>query len=373
MRIAILTLPPRENYGGILQCYGLQTVLERMGHEVEIIDEPYKINHVPFIQMVLRIGKRLVLKYLFLKECHIFIERDMERLRPIIRQHLERFMNQYLHRKVYNTVYDINPNDYDAIVVGSDQIWRTKYYHSISNAFLDFAEGWKVKRIAYAASFGLDTWKYTQEETKVCAKAIQLFDMVSVREESAVGLCKQYLQKEAKWVVDPTMLLQRSDYEKLIDDYQTPLSKGDLFCYILDGSVEKNILVEKIAKEKHLKPFAMTEINGDVKSNVEGLVKQPVESWLRAFRDAKFIVTDSFHACVFCIIFSKPFVVVGNADRGMTRFNSLLKKFDLQKHILLSPKDYLSGADYNLPVSVTNRLLEESKADFKFLNDCLNS
>lgn len=371
MKIAILTLPPRENYGGILQCYALQHTLEKMGHKVTIIDEPYKTEEIPHFQMVLRICKRIIYKYILRKSCHIFIEKEMERLRVTIRQHIERFMNEYLHRKIYQTVSDIQENEYDAFIVGSDQIWRYKYYQPIDNAFLAFTKDWKIKRISYAASFGIDFWDYNKTDTEKCKKAIRLFNAISVREESGIHLCKKYLNADAQWVVDPTMLLQKEDYMQLIDNNKTPPCKGNLFCYILDSNSDKENLIKRIAKEKQLIPFAMTESDGDIKSNVKGLIKQPIECWLKAFRDAEFVITDSFHACVFCIIFEKPFVVFGNKDRGMARFDSLFKRFNLNNNLLYTSSDYITGKDYSLPTNIREILTKSSIEGLSFLKDSL--
>lgn len=373
MKIAILTLPPRENYGGILQCYALQTILERIGHDVTIIDEPYKVEYIPKSQMLLRICKRIIYKYILRKNCHIFIEKEMERLRLTIRQHVERFMSQYLHRKVYNSVYEIEENEYDAIIVGSDQIWRYKYYQPISNAFLYFTRDWNIVRIAYAASFGIDYWDYDEVETEKCREMAKKFKAISVRENSGVDLCRNYLNIEAKWVVDPTMLLSKSDYIKIIETVATDPCKGNLFCYILDYSDDKNKLIKQIAEEKHLRPFEVTEIDGDVKNNVEGLIKKPVEYWLKAFRDSEFIITDSFHACVFSIIFGKPFIVVGNKDRGMARFDSLLKCFNLTDNLLYKSSDYIPEKDYSLPVNINEALMVSTEESLSFLRDSLTA
>lgn len=371
MKIAILTLPPRENYGGILQCYALQNVLEQLGHNVTIIDEPYRAEYISASQMLLRISKRIIYKYLLRKNCHIFIEKEMEHLRLIIRQHIERFMSQYLHRKVYNSVYDIKENEYDAIVVGSDQIWRYKYYKPISNAFLYFTRYWNINRIAYAASFGIDYWDYSEDEAEKCREMVKLFKAISVRENSGVKLCCNYLNIKAEWVVDPTMLLSKSDYIKLIEAVETDPCKGNLLCYILDQSEDKKKLIKIIAKDRKLFPFGMTENDGDVKSNIEGLIKKPIEYWLKAFRDSKFIVTDSFHACVFCLIFEKPFVVVGNKDRGMARFDSLFKRFNITNNLLYNSSDYILGKDYSLPANINEVMRESSKEGWDFLKENL--
>ena len=98
--------------------------------------------------------------------------------------------------------------EYDAFIVGSDQVWRPSYNQHLEQAFLNFTENWKnVKRIAYAASFGVDNWEFTKKQTKECKRLVQKFDFVSVREDTAVNLCKEHLGIEATHVLDPTLLL----------------------------------------------------------------------------------------------------------------------------------------------------------------------
>ena len=84
----------------------------------------------------------------------------------------------------------LNPNDFDAFIVGSDQVWRRLYMPDIYREYLSFAEGWNVRRISYAASFGTEEWEYSPLETTECRRLLQKFDAVSVREASGVSLCK---------------------------------------------------------------------------------------------------------------------------------------------------------------------------------------
>ena len=335
MRIGILTLPLHTNYGGILQAYALQTVLERMGHEIVVIDTPnVKPMPSPFT-----LGKRLV-KRLLGYRVGVFSEWKHNRVYPIISQHTQPFVDKYIHRKELNSPEELQEGDFDAIVVGSDQIWRPKYYGKIENAYLAFAKDWNIKRIAYAASFGTDDWEYTPEQTKMCGKLLKLFDAVSVREASGVGLCKEHFGVEAQHVLDPTMLLDKEDYIRLIKAAGTPKSKGTLLNYILDETPEKLSLIENVAKEKNLIPFRVNSRVEDRTAPLEERIQPPVEQWIRGFYDAEFVVTDSFHACVFSILFGKPFVVVGNKERGMARFKSLLKMFGLEDRLVSSIEDY---------------------------------
>lgn len=109
---------------------------------------------------------------------------------------------------------------------------------------------------------------------------------------------------------------------------KTSNSKGNLLVYILDESEEKEKLVRLVANKK-LIPFNVNSRVEDILALLSERIQLPVETWLRGFYDAEFIITDSFHACVFSIIFNKPFLVIGNRDRGLTRIESLLEDFDM--------------------------------------------
>lgn len=323
MRIAILTLPLHVNFGGILQCYALQTVLERMGHEVSVLNTDF-VN----VDYKTRIGlfiKRLV-KTCIGKESKFY---GWKTEREITQKYTQVFIRKHIHLLNVQDLSLLKEDDFDAIVVGSDQIWRPMYYQPIANAYLKFAKDWtSIKRIAYATSFGTDKWEYTHEETQECASLVKLFDAVSVRENSAVDLCRKYLEVEAVQVLDPTLLLSKEDYLKLIDQSKLKKNEG-VFAYFLDVTSSKMDLANRIAKERGLKLYQFNNPNVDCLSlHFEKRIQQSIEEWIAGFRDASFVVTDSFHGCVFSIIFNKPFVVIGNEERGIARLKSLLSMLD---------------------------------------------
>lgn len=304
MKVGILTLPLNTNYGGILQTYALQTLLMRMGHEVYVIERQKELPiELPLYRIPFIYGKRIV-KNILGRKCTIFYEQKVNREQPFIRKYTDEFIRKYICLKRYNKLSSIKSNEYDAIVVGSDQVWRPNYFgiRDITQAYLDFAVGWDIKRIAYAASFGTEEWEYTLSQTKKCNRLLSLFDAVSVREDSGVDLCKKKLGVEAEHVLDPTMLLSKEDYINLFISAHTPKSKGNLLCYILDETEEKNNLLKRIVDEKRLVPFSVKSKNDDVDSLISDRVQPPLEQWLRGFYDADFVFTDSFHACVFSIL-----------------------------------------------------------------------
>ena len=340
MRIGILTLPLHTNYGGILQAYALQTVLERMGHEAGLItSEPQKKPGLyGKIRHLLSPIKWFVKQY--------FVP---DRFTKDSSRHTRSFVNKWINQDCFVSVKSIRKDQYDAIVVGSDQIWRRLYVEkstflgNIETSFLDFAKNWNVKRISYAASFGTDEWEYSEESTKRCADLIQRFDAVSVREFSGIELCRKYLSHDAVHLLDPTMLLTKEDYKRLI--CKRIMKRNGIMTYILDEDEKKLSIVETVKNATGMEVFKSNVSYNDLDKGKRGAVQPPVEHWLQAFDDAEFVITDSFHACVFSIIFNKPFIVIPNRERGASRFQSLMDAFqqeyrmvDVNKNFILSDK-----------------------------------
>lgn len=349
MRIAIITLPLHGNYGGILQNYALQTVLKRMGHTVETVVFPRELKQ-PLWRKPLAYGKRFIKKFVFRKKVHIFYEQWYNAAQLLQLKNVWNFADSQIVTRTVRRFTNIHEGDYDAFVVGSDQIWRPIYsYKPITDAYLSFAKDWKnVRRIAYAVSFGTAEWEYTLEQTAQCAALVRLFDGVSVREDSAVKLCKEHLHCEAVHVLDPTLLLSAEDYVALFSDKLSEPSRGQLLTYILDETPEKNHIVQKLAGHYHYQPYRANSRYENGNAPLEERVQPPVEQWLKDFYDAKFVVTDSFHATVFSILFGKPFIVIANKARGLSRIESLLKMFGLEKHIVYGEAELDVSLDYAL-------------------------
>lgn len=382
MKIGILTLPLNTNYGGILQAYALQTVLERMGHSVKMIDVPsFRSCRLPTWKRPLVYAKRVVFRYVLrLQSAPIFYERYLQDNQRLTRK----FISKYLHSLPITRYSELHPENFESIVVGSDQVWRRLCFPhrngiSIEDAYLAFAEGWNIRRIAYAASFGTDDWEYTAKETERCGRLIRKFDAVSLRERSAVKIVKERFGVDAIHVLDPTMLLSEADYSHLIDaaEQDGTLHKSDaagyILNYVLDDKNSITGMINSIAKSQGLsvvrskgKPMTPKTF---CKTDVAEYVHPPVESWLRNFRDCRYVITDSFHACVFSILFRKPFIVIGNKKRGFARFESLLSMFGLQDRLVIESSDYqtvlLRPIDYNKVYEKLEEYREKSREFIK--------
>lgn len=369
MRIAILTLPLHTNFGGILQCYALQTVLERMGHDITVLNTDFEIiNNKTRIEILI---KRLI-KTVLGKESKFY---NWKTDREITRKNTQVFIDKYIHIRNVTDLTLLEENNFDAIVVGSDQIWRPLYYQPIVNAYLKFAKDWaSIRRIAYAASFGTDIWEYTPQETDECVALLKLFNSVSVRENSGINLCKQHLGRDAVQVLDPTLLLTKEDYSNLISQSNIKRRNGGGLCYyFLDVTPKKLQLTERIAKERKIVSYSGNNPNVEkYYLQFEERIQLPIEQWIANMMDASLVVTDSFHGCVFSILFNKPFLAIGNKERGLDRFISLLSQFGLEHNLLTSCDDEVSMTGFYFNWDEINRKLEILREkSMMFLNSSL--
>ena len=219
----------------------------------------------------------------------------------------------------------ISKYELDAVVTGSDQVWRPCYNRRVlTNMFLDFV-GKRTKKIAYAASFGVDYWEYKPRKARKCGELARRLDAISVREGSGVSLCRNYLGVEAIEVLDPTLLLSAEVYKEVCSNV-APSGERYVAAYILDATPEKVALVEQEARRRGV----AAKIYGADKD-----AELSIEEWLAMFRDAEYVITDSFHGCVFSTIFRREFAVIINSERGASRFISLLGKFALTNRTII--------------------------------------
>lgn len=345
MKIAVLTQPLKINYGGILQAYALQTILERRGHQVVIVNRDYEGNRSPWL-IILRIGSviKTVFRILFLGRKGLIVKNPFSRffyvkwkgydVQPFVEKRINRspkFSTSQSLKKYFHK------SQFECYVVGSDQVWRPKYSPCITDYFLkEVPADSSAIKIAYAASFGTDEWEFTEEDTAMCSDLVKKFDAVSVREAAAIGLCKNYLGVDAVHLLDPTMLLSSKDYIELFKGVSK--KQENLFCYVLDKSDEADQIIKELSGKGYLPYFSSLDVSQtDVNPRPFQL---RVEEWLCYLYSADYVVTDSFHACVFSILFKKNFIAVGNKSRGLSRISSLLEMFDLQSRLVQSYEDF---------------------------------
>lgn len=316
MKTLILTLPITNNYGGLLQNFALQSVMKKMGIDACTMD--WLPPRLPIYKYFLSWLKTIALRIAGKKRPFAKIEQPLFRT-----ESFEEFLQHNLVKtNCQRTISACFLREFDTIVVGSDQVWRPRYNYYLKDMYLHFCKKQRnLKRIAYAASFGVDNWEYTSKQAKVCSELAQKFDAISVREESGVKLCKEHLGVGATWVLDPTLLLTKEDYLPICKDVPINNEKY-LAVYVLD---ENEMVTATYEKEAISRGLVVKKFHADSKSTLT------VPEWLAMFRDASYVVTDSFHGTVFSIIFGKEFKCIYNESRGSARFESLLNLYNSGK------------------------------------------
>jgi len=351
MKIGILTQHFLLNYGGIIQNFALQQVLLELGHEPLTFEHDTCYSRTRWL---LRTAKQ------------ILKTRSLKGL-PVYPTYQGRIGNKNFIKFVLKNIRSVTVKDFtpdltqkyglDAYIVGSDQVWRPAFNLGprLGNMFLDFA-GDDVNKISYAASFGCKEWEYTEEQERMCGKLAKRFDAISVREASGVDLCKEHFGVDATLVLDPTLLLNKEDYGKVCHD--VPKKEKHIFVYSLVVSEGVLAVAEKVAEAMGLSII--------VKQAGRKLKKEDtIEDWFAEFRDADYVVTDSFHGMVFSIIFNKPFSIVMNPSGGNDRYLSLLSQLGLMERIVSDElQPVFSAIDWS---DVNHRLTELRKASFEFL------
>jgi hypothetical protein len=362
MKIGLLTVPFNNNYGGFLQAFALKRILMDMGHQVVFINR--RTNRT--ITLRNRIGN-------LLRALHVLGDKQ-----KIISRNTDKFQKKYLfpYTSKYYSSNDLKKSlqyKFDCVIVGSDQVWRYRYFRGwIDDFFCNFLEGTQIPHFCYAASMGADEMDYPPDKIDICSKLLKNFKAISVREETSVKLLKDYFGVEnVQVVLDPTLLLDKQVYVDLFKKNYAKPDKPYIFTYILDD--DKDILqsIEDFSHQRNMHVVNIKAQTGDI-STLD--VIEPVEKWLSAIYYADYVITDSFHGTVFSLIFNKQFIVYGNVQRGLSRFQDLLNRLELTDR-LVTTSDFVREK-MNQQInwdSVNNKINIYKENSMSFLRNALTS
>lgn len=365
MKIGIVTMPLCANYGGTLQNWALQQVLIRMGHEPITLRFPVMYQGMTNIHYWMKVFPMQALRFIY----HKFKGEQYEMPLTISSwknsvSGMERFVDDHINVTEYLpnlSMEDVKRYGIEALLVGSDQIWRPVMYDVIKYYFLGFAKDSDILRVAYAPSVALDEWPFGESTTAQLRELIKKFSSVSVREESSVKLIKDNLGVDAQWVLDPTMLLKADDYLDVCKE-EPQCKESFVFAYILDMTDEKRKMAELTARR----------LGYSVRWLTAGKVKEEdtIEKWLANFRDAKYVITDSYHGTAFSLLFHKAFYCFYNTYRGNARMDSLKEISGLnERFVNETVEDLGMEIDY---AAVEERIDRMRKTSFIFLTLNLN-
>lgn len=325
----------RNNYGSSMQAFSLQTAITALGIENELIN--YQPSTIEKMKFFLTSPARIVTLKAKISNQKIskkFVSKTDEQVK---KDRYEDFYNKYLKTtQKFSSQKELKKisDTYDFYFCGSDQIWNPAYFKKCQ--FLEFVNKNNVK-IAYAPSIGTAVLSKREKNKMVCL--IKQFQSVSTREKVSAELLQPYINQKIEVVCDPVYLLQKEKWEKIFDLKDGNRKSKYILCYFLGNShkywsIAKK-LVEATGYEIKIVPNSLQdyEIGYEIEKSVG-----PIE-WISLMYNAELILTDSFHATSFSLIFNKNFYTLKRfADNSKKSQNSriyhILSLCNLQSRVL---------------------------------------
>lgn len=347
MKIGIYTIHSHYNYGAMFQAYGTQKALEKLGFDAELVnvytkEEEFKNEH-NFFSFKLK----FFLIYFYTK------------INPKIPRKFKRFRDFHSNMNLSKRYFGIeeiykNPPQYDIHLAGSDQIWNIQRgFSDKPYYFLDFLNDDDIK-ISYASSFGASNINPIYNEK--LSNFLSTFKAIAVREDEGVEIIKKATGLDAVQVMDPTFLLDDKEWGAL--DTVTPIVQGDyIFCYGFDGSEKSKQMVESIRQRLNL-PLVAVAVGLFFPFKIDKFIKDagPLE-FINLIRNAKFVISGSYHGIAFAIHFRKSFFGTIHPTRN-ARMKTMLNKLNLSNRQLEYPEKILYMSDDQ--VNIDYKLVENN-------------
>lgn len=362
-KVDIITRHAVANYGSILQTYATQKVFRKLGYDSEIINYVRKDEQ----------GKNIALANLKSNRNKKWNKNVLTRLLYKILQIpnyeysyncFKKFRSQLLKQTdvFYESLEQLKNNvpEADIYCTGSDQVWTSMGLYQYDEAyFLEFVPEDKAC-ITYASSFGRDEINKDLHEN--LKRLLKKYSNILVREDSAVDIIENIGLNNVEQVVDPTLLLNREEWEELLNKQKNRENKKYILIYQLQNNKKFDIYAKKLAKKLNLKLIRISpSINGFSKNGNFVYMPNP-KMFLNYFKNAEMVITDSFHGTVFSLIFQKKFIDILPPMTG-TRIKSILRLVGLEERILDDYNDFSiidRKIDFNKVTKILNKQREDS-------------
>ena len=380
MRVGILTLfHGNNNWGGNLQGYALKAYIEDNfeNASVDLIKYHSSVNVIykSKLEQMEQYGPSEIVKKI--SERVIKKKTPVDELLKKRNKFFEQFQNSYLTNKHVYTDEELQElaNEYDCLICGSDQIWNPNVARP--GYFLKGVTG--TRKISYASSIARD--RLSDKEARVMIPLIEKFDFISVREKTAKTILDSYFkgEKEIFEVLDPAFMRTREQWSEFIGSERYETEPYALMFFFSDSSSYRS-RIEMYCQSRGLKligiPHATTYIRSDEDENYEKAYDVGPVEFLRLFRDASYVFTDSFHGSAFSIIFQRQFCVFERDKNTKTSKNSrlydLLAKFQLSNRLIRNVENVDSVLKKEIDFKKINDILErERTVSGKFLKRAL--
>lgn len=364
MKIYVITRHSIINHGSILQAYATQKFFENLGYKCEIIDYVNSFEKFPnYVKSLLNINEK------WNKD---FIHRLIYKLVKYPSYYKGYFKFKKYRKKLLtltnemNSIEDLNRLDFkDSILCsGSDQLWGPLSNGSFDDAyFLNFGE--KTPKFAYSSSIG----RKVEFDDRIKGY-LSAFNFITTREKTSTNYIKSFYSKEIATIYDPTLMLKNEFWEDFISNYK--LNGEYILVYKIHDNPSFDLFIKKFSKEKKLK------IRRIINSYEELLLRGKSEflvsphSFLTLIKNAKYILTDSFHCTQFSIIFNKKFLVFSPGVTNV-RINDFLSDLNLQYRIIDNHDSDSTIIDEQINYNLINKKINDNREIYtKYIYQNLN-
>lgn len=377
--VGIVTIVKVNNYGAELQAFALQRKLCLMGYRAEVIDYLF-YKHRDFVREKV---SRPFYHYPFGKRVKEFLLPQWEKLRCSVyaghaRKRRERF--RLFHERFtdfsavtytsYSRLYAAPPQ-YDVYCVGSDQVWNPNCYTSLNPYFLTFSPAGR-RRISYASSFGVEA--LPEDAEAHYREGLSGLDAVSVRERTGVRIVEKLTGKRAQLVVDPTLLLDRNEWNRVANVSRVP-DGAYILLYVLKDSRYITRLAEALAAKNgwSIVRICKNAYRQDAAGGrIHDILDAGPDEFVGLFSKARLVLTNSFHGTVFSLLFQKDFYTILKAGKDN---NS--RQTDLLSAVGLDRRGVYEGAFAPQPsvdyAAVQQRIDSMREASERFLYNAIEN
>ena len=339
MKVGVITFHTALNYGAVLQTYALYKTLLKLGVDAKVIDYQAPFNKKRFAPKTLKyfLNIRIIYNIIFRNSYELY---NSKGFKDFVNYNIR--LTQPIH--TYEGLSNLN-KEFDRFITGSDQVWNLSCTEGDNSYYLPFVND-PIKKNSYAASFGYSF--IPKENRKQYADLLKGFNHISVREVSGIDIVKSLVGKSAEWVLDPTLLLNKEEWQTLAD-YSLVSTKKYMLMYLM---FEDKVLINKAkeyAKKNNLEIIYISQRLFRM-SGVKNLRNVTPEQWLGLFLCAETIATNSFHGLVFSINFNKQFIA-RYIPRSIanSRLETMINRFNLHSQLMDSEL-----FDYNKAIDIEN-------------------
>lgn len=368
-KIGIMTMHRVLNCGSALQAYSLQQFLENNGYDVEIIDYIYPNKYHKSYTDQRGIFRKFA-SFIY----HNFLIGDLRKLRSSFNRFYKKYLK--LSPSKYRTINSLKINcpKYDCYISGSDQVWNPRYIRYDTSFMLSFVLN--SPKISYSSSFSVNS--IPNEFKDIYASCLKDYKHISIRESSSSNIINELISKDSTLVVDPTLLLEPSDFLEIAKSSNIVIDQPYILVYVLGYAWDPYPYVVDIINriDEDLKlPIVVLSFNTKylkrLNSSVVEYAPTP-ENFIYLFSRAKFVITDSYHGTIFSVKYNVPFYSLVQSDLSVdSRVKEFLKSIGAEDRCLHDSDGHI---DYNYNVNfqfIENKLYNIVEASKKYLLEAL--